>query len=112
MKNKRALIVEDDVVTQRLYTHILNNKFGICTDIADSIDVAAKFLKNQTYDLYIVDMMLNGNVGGSALVNTQYRPMIVITGLHIKQKLKSVEYLQKPIDVDEFESVVKKLIED
>ncbi len=110
MSTKKILIVEDDVASQRLYKHILTENFDVKIDIASSVECAIKYIKDTVYDLYIVDLTLEGNVNGSVLVNTRYRPMIIITVMYIEKELKSMEYLQKPIDVDEFIELVKKLL--
>ncbi len=110
MSTKRILIVEDDVISQRLYKHILNQNFDVEIDRTDSVEAALDYLKTVKYDLYIVDLQLNGELDGSILVNTNYRPMIVITGMHVEQELKSVGYLQKPIDNNRFIALVKEML--
>jgi len=109
--NKKVLIIEDDPTTQRLYAHIFREHFPeVELDIACSVRKATEHLQNNDYDLYIVDLMLSDDTSGSIMINTYYRPMIVISGIEVNNKLHSVEYLQKPIRTNELVSLVKKLI--
>lgn len=113
MKNnkKHVIIIEDDKTTQSLYSYIFKQELkGIEFEIVDSVEEATPLLKSNHYDLYIVDMLLRGGVDGSVLINTKYRPMMIVTAIPIQQKVSSVEYMQKPINMDEFIEKVKQLI--
>lgn len=113
MYNKKILIIEDDPVMQKLYLTILNKYFdnsNIGIDIACSIKKASEYLSNNVYDLYIVDLILKKGMNGTIMINTNYRPMIVVSAVDITHKLNSVDYIQKPINIQKFIDLVLKII--
>lgn len=113
MKNnkKHVIIIEDDRSTHLLYSHIFKQELeDIQLEIVSSVEEAIPLLKSRQYDLYVVDMILAGGIDGSVLINTDYRPMMIVSAIPIQQKPSSVEYMQKPIDVDMFVEKVKQIV--
>lgn len=109
MKEKKALIVEDDLEINELLRVILG-KNGIVSVPAYSGTEAMLQLQNNTYDLILLDLMLPG-IHGEELIHQVRKesmvPIIVISAKvdieHKVQVLKSGadDYITKPFHQDE-----------
>ncbi len=106
-QSKRALIVEDDEVTQRLLS-VLLRRAGFATTIAFNGEAAIDRLREGEYELIVLDLMMP-KVGGHAVIDYLVAqkigtPVIVCTAVHATGDLnaKNVKaVLRKPFDIEE-----------
>jgi DNA-binding response OmpR family regulator len=120
MKRKNnLLIVEDDVLNQKVYKAILSKDYEIkiCGD--DEKFYAA--LKENEYDLFIIDLSLNCEKNGLDLIRElreieKYKdtPIIVVTGfVSIKDKEIAIaagatKFINKPFNMKTLLAEIKK----
>jgi len=57
LKGLRVLVVDDNPISQRLYTHILL-QWQVSTDIANSGKMAIEMLSKVKYDVILMDLMM------------------------------------------------------
>lgn len=93
--DKRILIVEDDSSLQLIYKKVLE-KEGFVVDVVDNVQSALESYNQNEYILFIVDILLKGNLTGDALIDSNLRPMLVVTALQL-EPMYSTYYLRKPI---------------
>ena len=105
----RILIVEDDEEIRKLLTHHLEENGYQVTSVEDG-QSASIFLKRQSFDLILMDMMLphkNGDELIKELREYSQVPVIVISALSLMEtRLKALrmgadDYMIKPFDLDE-----------
>lgn len=89
---KKILIVEDDVVTQKLYSDVLTNE-GFVVDQAYDGKQGLSIIKSSHPDLVILDLMLPGGVNGFDILETMKAdpalksiPVLIFTNLDTEQK--------------------------
>lgn len=119
----RILSIEDDVDLQQVITYALARKgwdVVYAYDGKDGLDQARKFIP----DLILLDMMLPGLNGIEVIkalkadASTRNIPVVVMTAYPSDaQFLKSavlamgaVEYLAKPVHIDELVSTIERLL--
>ncbi len=105
---KKILLVEDDEMLQKLFKTVLE-KEGYLVDITDNVIGAANMSCLKSYDLYLVDLGLKGGVSGSKLIDTDLRPMVIVTAYEVRN-LETVGYLRKPFKNGSLVETVKKYI--
>ena len=103
MKNKRVLIIDDDKSILRFFMLILQGK-GYSTDTAETGKEALEKIKNQLYDVILIDVVLPDINGLNLLMSIPpSTKKIMITGSVSDeyQKRAQVEgayaYLLKPV---------------
>jgi len=115
----RALIVEDDPVTQRLLAAILAAE-GIDIALADDGDVAIEMLSHESFSVIVLDIVLP-HVSGTAVMEhlrlsnpSMLERIIVVTGLdvaEIRGLFPAVrEALAKPVMPARLRSLVRSCI--
>jgi DNA-binding response OmpR family regulator len=104
---KRVLVVEDCPHIQTLL-RIFLEKEGLYVDVTDNVIAATCLAKTNPYDLYIVDILLPGELDGSVLIGSNLRPMIVTSALDLR--LETVKFLRKPFTRKDFIEAVNKYI--
>src|SRR5690606_27358473 len=85
-------------------------------DIAESADKARELIKKHTPDVVFLDIKMPGEDGFSLLKSLgDYDFSVVFTTAHNQFALKAfkanaIDYLEKPIDVDDLKKAVAKLV--
>lgn len=105
---KCILVIEDDETQRHFYKTVLENVGYSVTGVC-SIDKAIKLIETNIYDLYIVDVLLNGRTDGISMVSSSFRPLLIISGLKF-DGLETVNYLQKPVSVELLRTTVDNII--
>ncbi|CAD2081733.1 DNA-binding response regulator [Jeotgalicoccus coquinae] len=107
--NKNILIVEDDDAINKLLSDIVSGQ-GYTTQSAYSGTEAMLYIKQQQWDLILLDMMLPGLSGEQVLKNITdlgTSPVIVISARDAQEvkvsalRLGADDYITKPFDVEE-----------
>ncbi|MDX2427056.1 MAG: response regulator, partial [Xanthomonadales bacterium] len=117
---KRILIVDDEEIVVRSCLRILSgDEFNI--DVASNGLEALEKINDQEYDMVILDIMMPKMNGIEVLQRVKEThpdiDVIMITGLNeidtaVKaMKLGAFDYLPKPFDPEEFETVVARAFE-
>ncbi len=108
---KRILIVEDNIESQLIFKVYLRKKYSI--EIAGTAEEGIGLLKNDNFDLILLDINLPGKLNGIDVLNEvrigmklKDMPIIVITAYALKgdkEKFLSIganDYLAKPVMKD------------
>lgn len=111
------LLIEDDkVFSQLLVDHLSNQNYLI--DSADSWKKAKVFLSNNEPDLILLDVQLPDANGLDLLVDIIPQvPVIILTAFGSVQnavtamRRGAADYLMKPINIQELELVIKRVLE-
>ncbi|MDP3981071.1 MAG: response regulator [Chlamydiota bacterium] len=121
-KTKKILIVEDDEDIQEMYRMFfesVHDRYHI--DIEGEGGVALNRLKAKTYDLIILDIVMEPMSGDSFLYyarqdkRTQNTPVLVVSVLESEilenlKKLPNVDFLQKPVTQEQLFSRIDSLL--
>jgi len=117
--NDSILIVDDDVRCCKLYTQVLASA-GFNTQQASSADEAYTRIESSPPLMVITDVRMPGSSGIELLKKTRKTyptlPFLLVTAyVEVKDavqamKLGAVDYLAKPIDLDEFVSAVEDVL--
>jgi DNA-binding response OmpR family regulator len=107
-KNK-ILVVEDNTETQLIIKVNLRDIYDV--DLTDNIDDAISLIKNNSFDLVLLDINLGNSDDGRDVLNMIKKepdysnlPVIIITAYDIDDDEKellmklSCDYLEKPLD--------------
>jgi len=115
----RILLVEDDVVLATALTRVLNQT-AHAVDSAETGEQARDALKDDVYDLVILDVGLPKPDGFEVLHELRQRgshvPVLVLTARDaLEDRVRGLDlgaddYLTKPFDLPEFEARVRALI--
>jgi len=114
-KNKNILLVEDNKINQMITLKMLNNKAIHCK-IIDTGEEAIEQLKNNTYDLVLMDVHLPGINGTEAteIIRTfdKKTPIIALTAISLNENREMLlsygmtEVITKPFVPEEFYTVL------
>lgn len=119
-EKKNILVVDDDPMMLKLIKEHLKDTYSVATAINSSI--AFKFLEKKKTDLILLDYEMPGENGAQLLEkvrnneNTAYLPVIFLTGINDKEKIRKVlelkpqGYLLKPIDRNKLLDIIRKNI--
>src|SRR5690242_2505001 len=115
----RLLLVEDDQILSTALVRALSQA-GYAVDVAESGDGARDVLKNDVYDLVVLDIGLPKIDGFELLRELRARgsrvPVLVLTARDaLEDRVRGLDlgaddYLTKPFDLPEFEARVRALI--
>ncbi len=119
MANKRILVVEDNKINQLITRKILEKNKIIC-DVADNGDIAVQKVKDNTYDLILMDIHMPGISGIEATkqireFNTEI-PVIALTAVTLDDNLDEFydngfnDIIPKPYKTEEFFSKLHKAL--
>ncbi|MCX7641081.1 MAG: response regulator [Elusimicrobiales bacterium] len=121
-QNKLILIVDDEEGIRELLDIALKNE-GFKTEKATTGKDAIEKIKNNNYDLILLDLMLPGYGGFEILRELQIEgkasiPVIIITGKYMDRSTKEmikmepnvVDLIEKPIKINIFISIVHKIL--
>lgn len=120
-EQKKILLVEDERhISEGIELNLSLSIQNIKIDIQENGDLAFDSLKNSTFDLVLLDLMLPGRSGIDILkeIRKRYRwlPVLVITAIDQKSSkidclsLGADDYILKPFDIDELILKVKRLL--
>jgi CheY-like chemotaxis protein len=106
---KKILVVEDNTETQLIIKVNLRDSYNI--EIADNAKSALELLKENEFDLVLLDVNLGNDLNGREVLdnirgelNFHDLPVIIITAYDLKEDEKnlliksSCDYLEKPLD--------------
>jgi CheY-like chemotaxis protein len=116
---KKILLVEDNKINQMITKKMLENKKMVCEIIENGED-AIELVRNNEYDLVLMDVHLpgiNGTVATETIrtFNTQL-PIIALTAISLNENRQSLlefgmnDVITKPFKPDDFYSVIAKHI--
>ncbi|MEP0264070.1 ATP-binding protein [Dokdonia sp.] len=121
-ENTHALIVEDNLINQKVIEKLLS-KLNITCDLAINGKIGVELFKKNTYDLILMDinMPIMDGIEATRLIKSldkytiQKPPVIAVTTGTSKQDDASFiknngldEFLGKPIDFDTLKSIIQK----
>jgi DNA-binding response OmpR family regulator len=108
-KKNKILVVEDNTETQLIIKINLRNIYDV--ELTDNADDAISLIKNNNFDLVLLDINLGNNDDGKDVLNmmkneVEYSnlPVIIITAYDMKKEEKdllmnlSCDFLEKPLD--------------
>ena len=118
------LVVDDEKNAREGYAELLTSTFGselVQVEMAEDGLVAARKLAERSFDLMITDIRMP-HVDGMELLKTAREKypntdVVVLTGHGTIEmaveamRLGAVDYLQKPVNLDELELVVRRILE-
>ncbi|MBD3426793.1 MAG: response regulator [Candidatus Omnitrophica bacterium] len=119
---KKILIVEDNLEMQKLYRNMFRPRQGeYDIEIEGDARKAFKRLAEKTFDLVILDIIMEPMDGESffACLREDSKkkdiPVLVISvldgeGLEYMKKLKKVDFLQKPVTINELMDKIGSMI--
>lgn len=117
----RVLVVEDDPGGQEITRTILQH-YDIAVDVAGTAEDALTLLKQNTYDLAVIDLALPGMDGWGLLRHiragsaTAHLPCVAVTAFHTPRVEVEAEergfdaYMQKPINIKLFVGHLQRLV--
>jgi CheY-like chemotaxis protein len=112
------LYVDDDLQSRLLIRHLIGKQYDltICATAEETIEQ----LKQNTYDLILLDIRLDGEISGIDLLHTiralpqhNQTPVVAVTAFAFaedKRYLLSIgfnNYISKPIKLDAFKEMVR-----
>ncbi len=108
-KKNKILVVEDNTETQLIIKVNLRDVYDV--ELTDNIDDAISLIKNNNFDLVLLDINLGNSDDGRDVLNMIKKepdysnlPVIIITAYDIDDDEKdllmklSCDYLEKPLD--------------
>ncbi len=108
-KKNKILVVEDNTETQLIIKVNLRDMYDV--ELTDNIDDAISLIKNNNFDLVLLDINLGNSDDGRDVLNIIKKdpdysnlPVIIITAYDIDEGEKdllmklSCDYLEKPLD--------------
>ena len=108
-KKNKILVVEDNTETQLIIKVNLRDVYEV--ELTDNIDDAISLIKNNKFDLVLLDINLGNNDDGRDVLNMIKKepdysnlPVIIITAYDIDDDEKDLlmkltcDYLEKPLD--------------
>lgn len=118
-KNLKVLYVEDEEISQELYTAIFEDIFCKIDVANDGVEAWEFYLNDNNYDLVISDVCMprmDGVELSSKILNQNPQQLIIIMSAHNEEKqinvIKSIginEILLKPVQNDELMSSLERL---
>ncbi|MBD3217367.1 MAG: PAS domain S-box protein [candidate division Zixibacteria bacterium] len=120
--SEKILIVDDDS-TQREVARILLSKLGYKTQTADSGEQALKLMKNQDFDIVVLDMIMPGGMQGAETYEKMLelnpdQKAIIVSGyaesdqVNKAMKLGARAFIRKPVTIKLLGSAVRKALDE
>jgi len=111
MHNKKILIVEDNKINQMITRKILEKHQVIC-DVADNGTIAIEMVKNNAFDLILMDIHMPGISGIEATIEIrkfdEQIPIVALTAVTLDENLDEfflngfTDIIPKPYKTEEF----------
>lgn len=120
-RNNNVLLVEDNIINLEMTKEILEN-FGLKTDTASSGMLAIDKVKNNTYDVILMDIQMPNMDGYETTANirkikgAEILPIIALSADVVDGVIKKIkgagmnDYLTKPLNIDSLVNVLKNYI--
>ncbi|MET0760411.1 MAG: ATP-binding protein [Flavobacterium sp.] len=119
LENKKILLVEDNKINQMITKKMLENKKIIC-EIIDNGEDAIESVRNNNYDLILMDVHLPGINGTVATQNIRtfnnHTPVIALTAISLDENREMLlsygmnEVITKPFDPNNFYKIIAQYI--
>ncbi|AGC77047.1 signal transduction histidine kinase [Nonlabens dokdonensis] len=118
LKGKRILIAEDNRINQMVTKKILEKDGVICTVVENGQEAVVE-MKNNTYDLILMDInmpVLNGIEATKEIRKVSSIPILALTAVEIMEIRQSIseagmnDFIVKPYDVIRFKQLIIKSI--
>ena len=115
---QKILLIEDNLDTQLIFRVYLRDQYSL--EVADTAEMGIKLLRENNYDLLILDINLPGKLDGTAVLNELRNemnkkdfPVLVVTAYamngdrekYLQQGANA--YLPKPVRKDDFMDKVR-----
>ena len=121
LKNKKILVVDDNVMNRMVATLILN-EFGVIVSEAEDGEEAVNYLKNNDCDLVLMDLQMpvSNGYNASEIIRQKLKldiPIIALTANVIRGEKEKCfkagmnDYLSKPFDEEQFLEIISKWLE-
>lgn len=120
-KSKKVLLVEDNKINQMITQKMVENRGMSCT-IIDNGEEAIQLMKNNNYDLVLMDVHLPGINGTEATKQIRLfdnaTPIIALTAISLDENREQLlsfgmnDVVTKPFDTNHFYLSIYKLIKD
>jgi CheY-like chemotaxis protein len=118
MGKGESILVVDDVAEQRVIaSEILTNNLGYSSTSVSSGEEAVKYVKTQSVDLLILDMILDGGIDGLEYKRIlQFRPhqkAVIASGFSETERVKEAQrlgagvYVKKPYSLEKIGLAVR-----
>ncbi len=114
---KKILYVDDDLQSRLLVKHLIGKYYHL-TLVADA-EEALRILQNQTFDLILLDIRLEGEMSGIDLLKKIRQmplhdgvPVVAVTAFAFEEDKRYLlssgftDYVSKPIDLRIFKEIV------
>ncbi len=115
LKDKKILVVDDNRINQIVTKKILENH-GIVCDIAESGDIAIEKIKNDPFDLVLMDINMPGKDGIETTKEirtfNKLIPILALTAIEVEEMRNKIEasgmndIIVKPYDTDKFLTII------
>ncbi len=119
---KRVLIVDDEEDIRNSISYLIK-RMGFESALARDGREAIRLLKNEKFDLVIMDIFMPGMSGIDCVKEIRKNPktknqkivfltvaQVVESGKEEMNKLKPADYILKPIELEDFEKRIKKIL--
>ena len=119
---KRILVIEDDQGQREICLALLT-QLGYSAETSASGEHAVELLKEQDFDLLLLDMILEGGIQGNEAYKQikQFKPSqkaIIVSGFSKTENVKEAlalgadAFLRKPYSINELSEAISKCLED
>jgi CheY-like chemotaxis protein len=119
-KNKKVLIVEDEMIIALVTKKYVENMGYEVTGVATNSTAAVDAVREKQPDLVLMDIMINGEVDGidtmDKIRSFSEVPVVYLTGnsdaaaRQRAQKTGFSDFLVKPIDFNDLKSALQKIL--
>lgn len=117
--NKRILVVDDEIIVQRILKKILLEE-AYEVHCVSSLDKAIEYVKNNDYDLVLLDLKLEGIDGIGTLKKMRVYdakiPVILISGYLTLESIEKASkygifsYIRKPFEINDLRHKIKRAL--
>ena len=118
LNHHEILYVDDDLQSRILIQHLIGNHYDVV--ICATAEKAIELLKENTFDLILLDIRLDGEINGIDLLNFIKKlpwhnnvPVLAVTAFAFAEDKRYLltcgftDYISKPINLRSFKEMVK-----
>jgi len=113
----KALLIDDHKISRLYLKTLLEENFPVVKKIeeAGTVSAALRLLETVDYDLIFLDMELKDGMGFDILKEIKDFVYVIVVTNHKEYAIQAfkhnvVDYILKPVDLNEFKNAVKKVI--
>jgi len=113
----KALIIDDHKINRLYLKTLLEEHFSSIKKIdeAGTVSAATRLIEVTNYDLIFLDMELKDGMGFDVLKEVKEFVYVIVVTSHKEYAIQAfkhnvVDYLLKPVDINEFKNAVKKVV--